>query len=136
MTTKNASPVQTLNEQIQIEIINGKEWFLAKDVCDILGFKNCRSALKKLDDDEKLMIEIFRTGQTRKMNFINESGLYHLIFKSRKIKAKKVFNWATDELLPSNLKIGASKMSFRLKKMPNCKANRTVIEFLKEGGLL
>lgn len=32
---------------------DGEPWFVAKDVCDILGLANMRSSLAALDEDEK-----------------------------------------------------------------------------------
>jgi len=75
--------------------------FAAKDVCDILGLTDARKAVQSLDDDEKLTGTVFRSGQRRSMWFVNESGLYHLIFQSRKPEAKKFRKWVTSEVLPS-----------------------------------
>jgi prophage antirepressor-like protein len=33
--------------------IDGEPWFIARDVCAILGISNHRDALGRLDDDEK-----------------------------------------------------------------------------------
>ena len=33
--------------------INNEPWFVAKDVCNILGIKNSRDSVKRLDSDEK-----------------------------------------------------------------------------------
>ena len=35
---------------------DGEPWFVAKDVCEILGVGNSRQALRRLDDDEKGVI--------------------------------------------------------------------------------
>ena len=35
---------------------DGEVWFVAKDVCDILGIVNARDAIKSLDDDEKMTV--------------------------------------------------------------------------------
>ena len=35
---------------------DGEPWFVAKDVCEILGVGNSRQALSRLDDDEKGVI--------------------------------------------------------------------------------
>jgi len=39
-------------------------------------------------------------------NFLTESGVYALIFKSRKTEAQKFQTWVTDEVLPSIRKNG------------------------------
>jgi prophage antirepressor-like protein len=99
----NFSPQSTA---VHIELINNEPWFLAQDVCDILGIVNSRDAISKLDEDEKLTSAVSTPGQVRKMNFINESGLYNLIFQSRKPEAKKFRKWVTSEVLPSIRKTG------------------------------
>ena len=60
---------------IRFEIINEQPWAVAKDVCDVLSLTNPTEALRALDDDEKLTSEILRSGQKRRANFINESGI-------------------------------------------------------------
>lgn len=40
---------------------NGKPWFIAKDVCDVLGLSNITEALRNLDGDE-LTSEILKSG--------------------------------------------------------------------------
>ena len=39
-------------------------------------------------------------------NFLTESGVYKLIFKSRKEAAERFQDWVTDEVLPSIRKTG------------------------------
>ena len=45
--------------------------------------------------------------QRREMNMINESGLYTLIFKSRKAAAERFQQWVTCDVLPSIRKTGS-----------------------------
>ena len=59
-----------------------------------------------MDDDEKLPFTLERSGQKRKVNLISESGLYALIFKSKKPSAKKFRKWVTKEVIPSIRKTG------------------------------
>jgi hypothetical protein len=96
----------TSTQSLSVELINNDPWFLAKDVCDSLGLENVTKALYSLDEDEKLTLPVVRSGQTREMNFVNESGLYNLIFQSRKPEAKKFRKWVTSEVLPSIRKTG------------------------------
>lgn len=81
--------------------------FNAKQVCIILGMKNTAMALKALDDDEKGINNAYTLGGNQKMLFISESGLYHLIFISRKPQAKAFRRWVTSEVLPSIRRTGA-----------------------------
>ena len=80
---------------------NGKPIFAAKDLCKILDIKNSRQVIQNLDEDEKLKYKIYTSGQTREVNFVNEAGLYSLIFSSNKPEAKNFKRWVTHEVLPS-----------------------------------
>lgn len=49
-------------------------------------------------------------------NFLTESGVYKLIFKSKKKEAEKFQDWVTDEVLPSIRKYGAYMTENTLEK--------------------
>lgn len=82
---------------------NGEPWFVAADVCQSLEIKNTTQAIQSLDDDERSMYNIGRQG---KANIVNESGLFSLVFQSRKPEAKAFRKWVTSEVLPSIRKHG------------------------------
>ncbi len=87
-----------------------KVWFCAKDICDILEIKNVTQALESLDEDELSMFNIGNLspkGGNPNINFVNESGLYALIFKSKKPEARKFRKWVTNEVLPAIKKTGS-----------------------------
>lgn len=94
------------NQPIQVEIINQEPWFVAADICLALGLNNVSHAVSRLDDDEKLTSLVVRAGQNREVNLVSESGLYNLIFQSRKPEAKVFRKWVTSEVLPSIRKTG------------------------------
>ena len=70
---------------------NGKPWWVASDVCEVLGLSNTTEALKGLDEDEKSTLRISEGGPEH--NIINEPGLYSLIIRSNKPEAKKFKRW-------------------------------------------
>jgi prophage antirepressor-like protein len=85
----------------------GEPWFVAKDVCDVLGIRNSRDAISDLESDEKSSVVIADgTPGNPSMTVVNESGLYALIFKSRKPEAKRFKKWVTWEVLPQIRKTG------------------------------
>lgn len=84
---------------------HGDPWFVAKDVCDVLGIDTSNLS-KVLDDDERKTCSVQYTDQTRNVAAINESGLYSLILRSRKPEAKAFKKWITSEVLPSIRKEG------------------------------
>lgn len=81
----------------------GEPWFVAKDVCDILGNSNVSMALDRLDDDERSKLNLGRQGET---NIVNEAGLYSLVLGSRKPEAHEFKRWVTHEVLPQIRKTG------------------------------
>jgi len=84
----------------------GRPYFIANDICNALDIQNSRDAINTLDDDELMSVKATSGGQIREMNAVTESGLYTLIFKSRKPEAKKFRKWVTSEVLPSIRKNG------------------------------
>ena len=90
-------PVRTIE-------IDGENWLVAKDVCNILEMTV--EATRRLDDDEKGLTKIQTPGGVQEMTVINESGLYKLTFRSNKPEAKKFTNWVTSEVLPALRKTG------------------------------
>ena len=96
------------NVSIRTTMIDDEPWFVAKDVCMLLDLSNPRDILAKvLDDDEKGVDTIYTPGGKQQMSIINESGLYHLIFVSRKPEAKAIRRWVTGTVLPSIRRTGS-----------------------------
>lgn len=109
MPNKQEVRVFTFNESdqnIRVEVINNEPWFVAKDVCDALGIENNRNATARLDEDERGTSIVRTPSGEQTMTTVNESGLYNLIFQSRKPEAKKFRKWVTSEVLPSIRKTG------------------------------
>ena len=140
MLKPEKSPVQTINEQTEIMTFNfsesknevrnvlleGKPFFVAKDVCDVLGLTNVTEALRPLDEDEKLTRKFFvsgrdltseklTSGQRRNIYLISESGLYALILRSNKPYARTFRKWITSEVIPTILKKGFYSMNSKNK---------------------
>lgn len=88
---------------IRTVILNGEPWFVAKDVCDILGTTNPTMAMEGLEDFERAKFNLGRQGEA---NIISESGFYTLVLRSRKTIAKPFRIWVTSEVLPSIRKTG------------------------------
>jgi len=62
--------------------------FLAKDVAKWVEHSDVSMMLKNIDEDEKLIQELFVSGQQREMWFLTEDGFYEVLMKSRKPIAK------------------------------------------------
>lgn len=106
-TQKNeVMPFNFDTHQVRVILLNNQPYFINKDICDLLGIIKPDKAIVKLHDSQKLMYSVSTSGQTRKMWLINESGLYSLLFKSRKVEAQRFQLWVTNEVLPSIRKTG------------------------------
>ena len=112
--------------KIRTGLINGEPWFVGKDVATALSYADTFAALKQhVDDEDKMvltrkqfeeMASDQKTGKTpvldfefdspRGLTFINESGVYALIFGSNLPKAKEFKHYVTSEVLPSIRKYG------------------------------
>ena len=92
----------------------GNFWFIAKDVCRVLGIENNRDAIAGLDEDEKITVANPdgnpRAGVPHSYNMISESGLYALVFRSRKPQARAFSKWVRAEVLPTLRKTGSYTM--------------------------
>lgn len=89
----------------------GEPWFVAKDVCDILGMSNPSMAVTALDKDEVAQIDPkdylgSENRSNQAVNIVSEPGLYKLIMRSRKPEAKEFQRWVTHEVLPQIRRIG------------------------------
>lgn len=92
---------------IRVQLINSEPWFVAKDVCEVLGIANHKDAASRLDEDERRGVGITDPiGRPQTVTAVSESGLYSLVFQSRKAEAKKFRKWVTSEVLPSIRKKG------------------------------
>lgn len=108
-------------EETPLNVIKNDDeiWFRGKTVATILGYKNTKDALSRhVDEDDKSKLGDFckgRESRPLKKNekntiFINESGLYSLVLKSKLKKAKQFKRWVTKEVLPSIRKTGGYKI--------------------------
>lgn len=87
---------------------NGEPWFVAKDVCNVLGYMNASKTISDhVDSEDKLYNESLSSLGQRGGWLINESGLYSLVLSSKLPTAKEFKRWVTHEVVPSIRKHGA-----------------------------
>ncbi len=99
------------NQPIRVEMIDNEPWFVAKDICEALTIEKYRDAVSRLDDDERGSVVVDTLGGKQSMTAVNESGLYDLIFQSRKPEAKVFRKWVTGEVLPTLRKTGRYELA-------------------------
>lgn len=85
----------------------GEPWFVAKDVCDVLGYTNASKAINDhVDQEDKLNNESLSSLGQRGGWLVNESGLYSLVLSSKLPTAKEFKRWVTHDVLPQIRKTG------------------------------
>ena len=96
----------------------GEPWFCAKDLCDVLGYKNSSCAVnqhvRSSDVAKRYVARIAKNRygecngkmQVVQMIFVNESGFYALVLGSKLATAVKFKDWVTSVVLPQIRKTG------------------------------
>ncbi|MCG5464146.1 phage antirepressor [Micromonospora sp. MED01] len=88
--------------QIRTLSLDGKPWFVVADLCRILDLSNPTMAANRLDADDLSTAEVIDgMGRTQQARIASESGLYELVFQSRKPEARSFRRWVTNEVLPA-----------------------------------
>lgn len=77
----------------------GVPCFIAREVTDALALD--RTAVRKLDDDEKGVRLMHTLGGDQEVSTVTEPGFYKLVMRSRKPEAKAFQRWVTHEVLPA-----------------------------------
>lgn len=96
------------NHEVRSLLINSEPWFVGKDVAEVLGYAKPLNAIAQhVDKDDSLKQGLTDSlGRQQKTIFVNESGLYALIFGSKLESAQKFKRWVTSEVLPALRKTG------------------------------
>ena len=129
--------------EIKATIKNGDPWFLAGDVCRVLGIKNSSDAVNEIVKKLKTagvkgvgtsdtLLET--AGGKQQVTIINEQILYELIFNSRKQKAVLFRAWVTGEVLPSIRKHGFYRNEGKIIRRVETDAIKEFIEYAKNNG--
>lgn len=90
--------------EVRTVVRDNEPLFCLADICKALEIKNATDVSKRLDSDELTRLNL--GGQSGETNFVSESGLYAVILRSDKPKAKEFRKWVTSEVLPSIRKNG------------------------------
>lgn len=95
--------------------------FCAADICRALGYSNGRKAISDHCEEGDVTKRdiIDNLGRTQEATFVNESGLYSLIFGSKLESAKQFKKWVTSDVLPSIRKHGMYATDATVESMLN-----------------
>lgn len=101
-------------KQVEIFKLNGKVLFNSKDVAEILEISDINSSIRNFNSNQVIKVKNsdLHNMHIRKLNnagekFLTESGVYKLVFKSRKPDAEKFTDWIADEVLPQIRETGS-----------------------------
>ena len=95
--------------EVRVVMRNNEPWFVAKDVCEILGTRT--DNVRQIVGNKRVMsINPYNIGVGnhggRDILLVNEAGLYKLVLAGRKKEAVKFQDWVVEEVLPSIRKHG------------------------------
>ncbi|PEK38253.1 phage repressor protein/antirepressor Ant [Bacillus pseudomycoides] len=94
--------------KLEILMKDGKEYFPATYVANLLGYANATEAIKRHCKTEGVAFhEVPTTSGVQNKKFINEPNLYRLIVKSKLPQAEQFEKWVFEEVLPTIRKHGA-----------------------------
>lgn len=132
MEEKNLIPMIFVNENFGKVRVLG-DWenprFCLADVCKVLDLNPSKIA-QRLEKGVLSKYTLQTAGGIQEMNFVNESGLYDVVFDSRKPQARQFRKWVTEEVLPTIRKTG--KYETAGKKEPQLEKESTLERVLGE----
>ncbi|PEP56254.1 phage antirepressor KilAC domain-containing protein [Bacillus pseudomycoides] len=103
--------------KLEILMKDGKEYFPATYVANLLGYANATEAIKRHCKTEGVAFhEVPTTSGVQNKKFINEPNLYRLIVKSKLTQAEQFEKWVFEEVLPTIRKHGAYMTDQALEK--------------------
>lgn len=101
--------------ELPVVVVEGVEWFGGVEAAKALSFSDPHKAIANhVDEEDSTVHPVLTSGGKQNKKFINESGLYSLIFGAAKQgnnpeikeKAKQFKRWVTTEVLPTIRKTG------------------------------
>lgn len=102
---------------IEVFELNGQVLFNPKHVAEILDIVDVKSSIRGFSEKQVVKVKNsdvhnmhFRKLNNAGENFLTESGVYKLVFKSHKPNAEKFTDWIADEVLPALRQTGHYEM--------------------------
>ncbi len=96
--------------QVRTVEIDGKPYFVGKDVALALGYKDTVNALKQHCRGVVKHHLVDSKGRKQEVNFIGEGDMYRLITHSKLESAEHFERWVFDEVLPTLRRTGSYEM--------------------------
>ena len=144
--------VHTFEEHDVASVVcQGKPYFRATDVTAFLGYKNSAKAirmhvsakyiktLQELSEDASSPIKtnvpnwnIHQSQSGKSPLYLNESGLYELVFQSSKPEAGRFREWLVEDVLPEIRKTGHYVRNAQVPLMCETDLHYKVIDFIRK----
>ena len=111
------------NFEVEVITLNGELYFNPYHIGAILGMadRTVRDHIQNMSEKQAVLLRNSDGALTaiRKLNnagekFLTESGVYKLVFKSRKPEAEKFTDWIAEEVLPSIRQTGSYSLAPKL----------------------
>jgi prophage antirepressor-like protein len=116
------------NKEIRVLGSYNEPWFVAKDICDILGLSNITNALKNIPE-KWMTLKLLRSSyNSQHMNMISEPAVYKLIMRSNKPVAQKFQEVVCEEILPSLRKKGEYKIQSIIDKNKELEEEKLILQ--------
>ncbi|MBF0325983.1 MAG: hypothetical protein HQL42_13055 [Alphaproteobacteria bacterium] len=99
------TPFDFEGQPVRVIRIDDDPWFVAKDVALVLDLDTAAVG-RTVESEDRGLHTVQTPSGSQQMVTVNESGLYCMIFKSRKPAAKKFKRWVTADVLPAIRRTG------------------------------
>lgn len=96
--------------QVRMVEIDGKPYFVGKDVANALGYSNPRDAISR-HCKGVVKHDTPTSSGIQSISYINEGDMYRLITHSKLESAERFESWVFDEVLPTLRKTGSYEMT-------------------------
>lgn len=94
-------------QPVRVLTIDGDPWFIAKEVCDVLGYADHKNAIKQHCRGVVKHHLTDALGRSQETSVIPERDLYRLAMRSRLSSAEQFEEWVVGTVLPAIRKTGS-----------------------------
>lgn len=91
---------------IRTTLINNEPWWVAKDICEALGYSWHKHLIDKIPNEWKGVKRIHTLGGDQELSVISEQGLYFFLGRSDKSTALPFQKWIAGKVIPEIRKYG------------------------------
>jgi anti-repressor protein len=98
---ENTATYDFQGHPVRVIKVQDKPWFVVVDICAAIDIAQAPAAVKRLHPDDCTTNTVIDSmGRKQEAHCVNESGMYDLVFQSRKPAAKDFRRFVTNEVLP------------------------------------